>query len=70
MIIVTLFSLWGVDLYNSLIDNPLENDYSFYTAVLICFRSTATHYCDTLLQHTTATQYCNTSLQHAVAATH
>ena len=27
--------------------------------------TTATHYCNTLLQHTTATHYCNTLLQHA-----
>jgi hypothetical protein len=37
MILVTLFSLWGVDTYNMLVDNPIENDLSFYTAVLICF---------------------------------
>jgi len=27
----------------------------------------ATHYCNTLLQHTTATHYCNTLLQHTTA---
>ena len=37
MITVTIFSLWGVDSYYSLIDNPLDNDLAFYTAVLICF---------------------------------
>jgi len=29
--------------------------------------TTATHYCNTLLQHTTATHYCNTLLQHTAA---
>jgi len=36
--------------------------------ILICDRpTTATHYCNTLLQHTTATHYCNTLLQHPTA---
>jgi class 3 adenylate cyclase len=37
MIIITVFSLWGIDLYNMLINNPLENDLAFHTTVLVCF---------------------------------
>ena len=37
MILITIFSLWGVDTYNMQINNPLENDFAFYTVVLICF---------------------------------
>jgi len=46
--------------------------YSQRTATHYCNtrlqHSTATHDCNTVLQHTTATQYCNTRLQHICTA--
>ena len=35
-----------------------------------CRSTTATHYCNTLLQHITATHYCNTLLQHTTVTHH
>ena len=37
MIMITIFSLWGVDIYNMQVENPLVNDFAFHTVMLICF---------------------------------
>ena len=44
MIVITIFSLWGCDVYNSLVHNPIDNDLSFYTIVLISFLFFALEY--------------------------